>query len=87
MPYVGTLLTWTLKIFKKILILINFSEIFTSLGASALPMYVIIPSAGETIKSSDGMILFGSLKKIIINKVKKANISPIEGKNGKKNYC
>ena len=51
------------QIFKNILILINRFLVLHSLGASLFPIYVINPSAGETITSSVGIVLIGSLKK------------------------
>ena len=61
-PAIGVLFTWTLNIFKNILILINSFFVLHSFGALLLPIYVINPSAGETITSSVGIIRLGSLK-------------------------
>ncbi len=62
-PLQGILFTWTLKILKKILILIYFESEFIISGASTSPIKVTVPSAGDTINSSAGIDLIGSRKK------------------------
>lgn len=47
MPVTGLRLTWTLKMFRKMLMRVSsFSSMLSSLGGSALVMRETVPSAG-----------------------------------------
>ena len=63
LPETGILFTWTLYRSKKILTLRDLPFISHSSGKSVSPINTIFPSAGETITSSLGIALVGSLKK------------------------